>query len=80
MTDFNDRLLYIEAIMTPLQELYTNATFRLLSLTWLDVLDLLLVTLAFYLLLSLLQRSRAAILLRGVLPLTGRSLDQFQRR
>ncbi len=53
--------------MTPLQELYTNATFRLLSLTWLDVLDLLLVTFAFYLLLSLLQRSRAAFLLRGVL-------------
>jgi diadenylate cyclase len=50
-----------------LQALYVQAAFRLASLTWLQVLDLVLVSIAFYLLLRLVQRSRAALLLRGVL-------------
>ncbi len=56
--------------MTPLQSLYTDALFRLSGLTWLEGLDLLLVMLAFYLLLSLLRRSRAGFLLRGTLALS----------
>lgn len=55
--------------MSPLQNLYIDALFRLSSMTWLNVLDILLVTVAFYLLLSLVQRSRAAFLLRGALVL-----------
>jgi diadenylate cyclase len=50
-----------------LQALYVQAAFRLASLTWLQVLDLALVSIAFYSLLKLVQRSRAAVLLRGVL-------------
>jgi diadenylate cyclase len=55
--------------MAPLQSLYADVIFRLSSLSWLGVLDLLLVTVAFYLLLSLVRRSRAALLLRGALVL-----------
>ena len=56
--------------MMPLQSLYTDATFRLSGLTWLGGLDLLLVAVAFFLLLNLLQRSRAGFLLRGTLALS----------
>ncbi|MEW5959526.1 MAG: diadenylate cyclase CdaA [Chloroflexota bacterium] len=53
--------------MLPIQALYQQITFRLSALSWVGWLDLLLVTLAFYLLLSLMQHSRAALLLRGAL-------------
>ena len=55
--------------MAPLRSLYADMMFRLSSLTWLGVLDLLLVTTAFYWLLSLVRRSRAIFLLRGALIL-----------
>ena len=55
--------------MAPLRSLYADMMFRLTSLTWLGVLDLLLVTTAFYWLLSLVRRSRATYLLRGALIL-----------
>ncbi len=55
--------------MTPLQSFYADAFFRLSSLGWLGGLDLLLVTIAFYLLLNLVRRTRAAFLLRGILVL-----------
>jgi diadenylate cyclase len=56
--------------MTSLQSLYADAIFRLSGLTWLEGLDLLLVTVTFFLLLNLLQRSRAGFLLRGALALS----------
>lgn len=56
--------------MTPLQSLYEDALFRLSGLTWLEGIDLLLVLVTFYLLLSVLRRSRAGFLLRGTLALT----------
>ena len=55
--------------MNTLQLLYAEIQFRLSNLTWVDILDLLLVTLVFYLLLALLRRSRAAFLVRGALAL-----------
>ncbi|MBN1995544.1 MAG: diadenylate cyclase CdaA [Anaerolineae bacterium] len=55
--------------MTPLQSLYADAMFRLSNLTWLEGLDLLLVSMAFFVLLNLIQRSRAGFLLRGTLAL-----------
>ncbi|MBN1219613.1 MAG: diadenylate cyclase CdaA [Anaerolineae bacterium] len=55
--------------MTPLQSLYADAVFRLSNLTWLEGIDLLLVSLAFFGLLNLIQRSRAGFLLRGTLAL-----------
>jgi diadenylate cyclase len=55
--------------LSPLQSLYGDVLFRLSGTTWLDFLDLLLVAVFFYLLLSLVRRSRAAFLLRGVLAL-----------
>lgn len=57
--------------MIPWQSLIDETLFRLSALTWIDVLDLLLVTISFFLLLRLIQRSRAALLLRGVLVLSG---------
>ena len=57
--------------MIPWQSLLDATLFRLSALTWIDALDLLLVTVSFYLLLRLIQRSRAALLLRGVLVLSG---------
>ncbi len=56
--------------MTPLQLLYTEAVFRLSQLTWVEIVDILLVTTAFYIMLRLMQRSRATFLLRGVLVLS----------
>ncbi len=53
--------------MTSLQLLVADLLFRLSTLDWLGVLDLILVTLLFFIILLLLQRSRAANLLRGVL-------------
>ena len=57
--------------MIPWQSLIDETIFRLSALTWIDALDLLLVTISFFLLLRLIQRSRAALLLRGVLVLSG---------
>lgn len=56
--------------MTSLQSLYAEAIFRLSALTWVELLDILLVMLGFYLLLRLIHRTRAAFLLRGVLVLS----------
>jgi diadenylate cyclase len=56
--------------MTQLESLYEDIIFRLTELTWVGVLDLLLVAFTFYLLLNLMRRSRAAsFLLRGALGL-----------
>lgn len=52
-------------MMTQLQSLYTDLRSHLPTLTWLEGLDLLLVTLALYLLLRWIRRSRAAFLFRG---------------
>ena len=57
--------------MIPWQSLVEATLFRLSALSWIDLLDLLLVTTTFYLLLRLIQRTRAALLLRGVLVLSG---------
>lgn len=51
--------------MTELQGLFTELMARLPHLTWLDGLDLLLVTIIFNLLLGWVRRSRAAFLFRG---------------
>ncbi len=56
--------------MPSLQSLYADAWFRLSGLSWLEGVDLLLVTIAFFLLLNLLQNSRAGFLLRGALALS----------
>lgn len=54
-----------------LQPLFqTTFFFRLATLTWLEVLDILLVALTFYMLLSLVRHSRVAFLIRGVLVLS----------
>lgn len=55
--------------MTPLQSLYDDAIFHLSDLALSEILDLLLVTIVFYLLLRLIRRSRSAFLLRGALIL-----------
>lgn len=55
--------------MTPLRSFYTDALFRLSTLGWVSILDLLLVMVAFYLLLNLVRGSRAAFLLRGIIIL-----------
>lgn len=55
--------------MTTFDTLYAEFLFRLQNLTWVDGVDLLLVTISFYLLLALLRRSRAAFLLRGIIAL-----------
>ncbi len=52
--------------MDALQSYYAQLVFLFSNLTWTGVIDLLLVTLAFYLVLSLLRRSSAAFLLREV--------------
>ena len=51
--------------MTQLQTLFTSLSTHLTGLTWLDGLDLFLVTVAIYLLLYWVRHSRAAFLLRG---------------
>lgn len=56
--------------MSSLQSLYADAMFRLSGLTWMEGLDLLLVTTAFFLLLNMVRRSRAGFLLRGALALS----------
>lgn len=52
-------------MMAWLQSLYAEINSHLLALTWLEGLDLLLVTLALYLLLNWVRHSRAAFLFRG---------------
>jgi len=55
--------------MLTFQSLIDLIIFRLSSLTGFEMIDLVLVLVSFYLLLRLIQRSRAALLLRGVLVL-----------
>lgn len=57
--------------MPDIQSIVDTILFRLQSLGWVDVLDLLLVTAAIYILLQLLRRSQAAFVLRAVLVLAG---------
>lgn len=57
--------------MNSLRDLLNQIAYLTSRLDWLTVLDLLLVTLTFYLVLSALRRSRAATLLRGGLVLVG---------
>lgn len=57
--------------MPDIQSIVDTILFRLQSLGWVDVLDLLLVTAAIYILLLLLRRSQAAFVLRAVLVLAG---------
>ncbi len=52
-----------------LSGLFANLIFILDRLTWVDVLDLLLVTLVFFIILQLLRGTQAMVLLRGVLLL-----------
>lgn len=61
----------MEMPIIPLQSLIDSMLFRLATFTWVELVDLLLVSVALYLLLRLMQRSRAALLLRGVLVLSG---------
>ncbi|MCA9969011.1 MAG: diadenylate cyclase CdaA [Anaerolineales bacterium] len=51
--------------MSLLETLFADALFRLSSISWLQIVDLFLVTIVFYLLLTLVRQSRAAPLLRG---------------
>ncbi len=55
--------------MNPIDSLYTEITLRLVELTWVSLFDLSLVTIAFFVLLSLSLRSHAGGLLRGILIL-----------
>ncbi|MFN2138144.1 MAG: diadenylate cyclase CdaA [Candidatus Promineifilaceae bacterium] len=57
--------------MAELQEFIENVYYRIEGLDRLDALDLLLVTIAIYLLLLLIRRSQAAFVLRAVLVLAG---------
>jgi diadenylate cyclase len=63
MLEFFNRLLDL------INGLVANLIFILQRLTWLDVLDLLLVTLVFFIILQLLRGTQAVVLLRGVLIL-----------
>ncbi len=56
--------------MNPLQSLYTTSAFlRLSTITWLEMADILLLVVTFYIFSSLVYRSQVAFLLRGVLIL-----------
>lgn len=55
--------------MTSLDQLFADLAFRLNSLDWLGILDLLLVTSVFFVTLIFLQRSRVAHLMRGIVLL-----------
>ena len=55
--------------MLDLNSVITSFLFRLDTLEPLDFLDIFLVTIAFYLLFSLIRRSQAAFLLRGIIAL-----------
>src|SRR4030095_16412397 len=55
--------------MESLRLVYDQTSFLLSTLTWFGVIDLCLVTAAFYFLLSLIQRSSAAYLIRELLVL-----------
>ncbi len=57
--------------MNSLRDLFNQIAYLTSRLDWLTTVDLLLVTLTFYLVLSTLRRSRAATLLRGGLVLVG---------
>ena len=57
--------------MPNIQSVIDSLIFRVEALGWVDLLDLLLVTAAIYILLSLLRRSQAAFVLRAVLLLAG---------
>lgn len=45
--------------------LFADVLFRISNISWLQIIDLLLVTIAFFLLLDLIRRSQAALLVRG---------------
>ncbi|MDT8304639.1 MAG: diadenylate cyclase CdaA [Anaerolineae bacterium] len=53
--------------MINLDTLFSDLLFSLANLTWFQLLDLVLVTVVYYILLNLLRRSRATVLLRGTL-------------
>lgn len=53
--------------MIDLDGVFADFLFSLANITWTQVIDLALVTLVYYVLLSLLRRSRATVLLRGTL-------------
>ena len=53
--------------MINLDTLFADFLFSIANITWFQLLDLVLVTIVFYILLSLLRRSRATVLLRGTL-------------
>lgn len=53
--------------MIDLDTLFADFLFSLANITWFQLLDLVLVTVVFYILLNLLRRSRATVLLRGTL-------------
>jgi diadenylate cyclase len=55
--------------MGPLETLYTQFVFFVSNMTWLGVIDLVLVTVAFYLMLTLLRQSSAGFLLREIVGL-----------
>lgn len=52
-------------MITSLETLFADALFRITNIGWVQIVDLLLVTIAFFLLLDLIRRSQAAFLLRG---------------
>jgi len=53
--------------MISLESISSDLAFTLANLTWVQAIDLMLVTFVFYILLSLLRRSRSTLLLRGAL-------------
>jgi diadenylate cyclase len=57
--------------MPDLQSIWDSFIFRLETFGWLDLLDLVLVTVAIYILLQLLRRSQAAFVLRAALVVAG---------
>jgi diadenylate cyclase len=52
-----------------LDTLFADALFRISNISWLQIIDIVLVTLAFFFLLDLIRRSQAAFLLRGAVVL-----------
>jgi diadenylate cyclase len=52
-----------------LDTLFADALFRISNISWLQIIDIVLVTIAFFFLLDLIRRSQAAFLLRGAVVL-----------
>ena len=55
--------------MPLIESVFSDVYFHLVNISWTQILDLVLVTTVFYLLLNFLQRSRATVMLRGALVL-----------